>query len=79
MIKNGSNFLNVRGYLFYHLTYMTIWLNFVNIKDYRAEKVRKSEKINRLFSRVTETFLHRIGVARCGSSYWCGSDRKKGL
>jgi hypothetical protein len=46
---------------------MTIWGKFVNIKDYRAEKVKKSEKKCCLFSTVTETFLHRLRVAWCGS------------
>ena len=34
----------------------------------RAKKSRKSEKINRYFTRVTRPLLHRLRVAWCGSA-----------
>jgi len=65
-MKNGSIFQNVSKYLFYRLTYITIWLNFVSITNYRAKKGQKIEKKICLFSTVTETFLHRLRVDWCG-------------
>jgi len=40
----------------------------------KAKKNQKSEKKSCLFSTVTGSRFWFLGVARCGSGSWCGSE-----